>query len=375
MFRTQISPRATAIATAIVLAVVTGVYWRLLVYKEPGSPPGGGGGGGGGPATKIANGLEEVSVDTFAGEVPGFADGPGWSARFAGPSALAAAPDGSVFVADSRNHRIRQVSPTGRVSTAAGGGTPGGSGGMSDGPAAQALFRLPAGVAVGAGGVLFIADTGNHRICRLKDGVVSTLAGGKEGKADGPGRAAQFRLPGALAVDPSGTLWVSDTGNQAVRRVDPQGNVTTPAAVPPAVRDVLGPPRPVAEPILAYEGGVVAPTEYRLGRATGATVAGAVKFFADATTNVLMARQADGSALLVAGRRQTEPPPPESLDGPGHRAYFAVPCAVAAGPGGVVYVADYEGNRIRRVRVPGWLTAGESAPVNTRERWRGPRGS
>src|SRR5207248_10089464 len=105
--------------------------------------------------------------------------------EFAGPNALALGRDGSLYVADSRNHRIRRVTREGVVSTVAGGSEPGGPGGMSEGPAPGALFRYPSGVALASDGTLYVADTGNHRICRVRDGFVRTVAGGTAGRADG----------------------------------------------------------------------------------------------------------------------------------------------------------------------------------------------
>src|SRR5438270_761957 len=120
MLRRQISPRTAAIATLVILAIIQLVYWRLLVYQPPPNGPGQQGPGGSGAIPPMALGREDVTVETFAGSAPGYADGPGWQARFAGPNALAFAPDGSLLVTDSRNHRLRKVSPVGVVSTVAG---------------------------------------------------------------------------------------------------------------------------------------------------------------------------------------------------------------------------------------------------------------
>ena len=127
MLRRQVSARDAALLFFIVLAAIYALYWRGLVYRPLGTTPGRGGGGMGG-GRPVAVGREDVLVETLAGGEPGFRDGAGWAARFEGPNALALAPGGSLFVADSRNHRIRHVTPGGRVTTAAGGGDPGGLG-------------------------------------------------------------------------------------------------------------------------------------------------------------------------------------------------------------------------------------------------------
>src|SRR5262249_23591665 len=230
--------------------------------------PGPMGGGGGGPRRLIAVGRDDVQVDTLAGEVPGYEDGPGWRARFCGPSALALAPDGSLLVADSRNHPIRRVTRTGSGTTVAGGGPAGGPGGSGDGPAAESRFRYPCGVAVAKDGSLYVADTGNQRVCRVKDGQVSTLAGSEEGKADGTGAAARFRNPAALAWGPENALWVVDTGNRALRRVDLAGHVTTPPP-PPEVVAQLGETGTSAHQGLSSSSdglGPAQPSGFRMGR-------------------------------------------------------------------------------------------------------------
>jgi sugar lactone lactonase YvrE len=165
------------------------------------------------------------SVGTLAGGSEGFADGTGSAARFNTPSGLALDAAGNLYVADTGNHAIRKVSPDGQVSTLAGTGTPG----YRDGPGAQAQFNGPIGVAVDAAGRVLVADTYNDRIRAIAaDGQVSTLAGGAlPGDADGPADQARFDTPCALAVDAQGQVWIADTRNDALRRLDPQGNVTT----------------------------------------------------------------------------------------------------------------------------------------------------
>jgi hypothetical protein len=375
MLRQKITPRTAAIATLLVLAAIQLIYWRLLVYREPGRGRGGGGGGPMGASVRTAQGRQDVTVDTLAGDRPGYADGAGWQARFAGPNALALAPDGSLLVTDSRNHRLRQVTPLGKVSTLAGGGDPGSAGGQAEGPAAVARFRFPSGVAAAPDGTIYIADTGNHRLCRLRDGQVTLLAGGAEGQADGGGPTARFRFPAALALDDGGFLWVADQGNRAVRRVDPSGNVTTPAAPPTSVAAALGDvgAAPPGRPFLACpEGrGLPEPSGFTLGRRSpGIAAPGAIaqgppplRLFADSDYSVVLAEREGEPPLLIAGTRVGETPQVGVTDGEGHRAYFAVPCAAGLAADGTGYVVDYEGNRIRRLRLPNWLTQGRSAPT------------
>jgi sugar lactone lactonase YvrE len=155
--------------------------------------------------------------------------GPALAARFSSPDGLAVGPDGSLYVADTGNHRIRRISPSGVVSTVAGTGVAGFSG--DEGPGLSAQLSSPRGVAVDGEGLLYIADTGNHRIRRLEsDGRISTLAGtGVAGFAgDGSGaRAMVMNGPADVAVSPSGDVFIADSGNGRVRRIAVTGRVST----------------------------------------------------------------------------------------------------------------------------------------------------
>ena len=170
------------------------------------------------------------TVSTLAGGSEGLRDGRGAQAAFNTPSAIALDHLGNLYVADTGNHAIRRIAPDGMVTTLAGNGQPG----DADGKGAQARFNGPVGVAVDDAGVVYVADTYNDRIRRIApDGTVTTLAGGaRPGDADGVGTAAAFDTPSGIAVTPDGTLFVADTGNEAIRRIGTDGVVTT-VAVPP----------------------------------------------------------------------------------------------------------------------------------------------
>jgi sugar lactone lactonase YvrE len=166
-------------------------------------------------------------VTTLSGQgTGGFNNGPvGAATRFNFPHGAAVRTDGSVYIADFLNHRIRLVTPAGAASTFAGSGTPGlvnGTGGAAD-------FNLPIAVALDGAGNLFVADAGNHCIRRITPaGVVTTFAGnGTPGYADGTGTAARFNYPSALALDASGNVYVADQNNHRIRKITPTGVVTT----------------------------------------------------------------------------------------------------------------------------------------------------
>jgi sugar lactone lactonase YvrE len=176
-------------------------------------------------------GLRKVSVarevSYFAGATPGSNDGPISAARFAQPSGVVVDRNGTVFVADRLNHTIRKISEDGSVSTFAGSPL---NGGTSDGSGASARFLRPRQLARDASGTLYVADTGNHSIRKITgEGIVTTLAGssGSAGQSDGIGTSAMFNGPYGVATDKQGNVFVADTGNHSIRKISSSGGVTT----------------------------------------------------------------------------------------------------------------------------------------------------
>jgi len=180
-------------------------------------------------------------VETAAGNGSPGAAGDGGSARLAQlsqPSACATDDFGNLFIADTYNHRIRKVDSRGNIATVAGTGVAGWSG--DEGPATAAALNTPEGVAVDDNGNIYISDTGNHLIRQVTpDGVIHTIAGtGAAGFAGdaGPALSAQLNSPAGILLDGAGELYFADTGNNRVRRLVPAGAIDPPPVViPPAL--------------------------------------------------------------------------------------------------------------------------------------------
>jgi sugar lactone lactonase YvrE len=175
---------------------------------------------------RITSGGVVTTLAGSAGE-SGSDDGTGSAARFGQPDGVAADSAGNVYVADSYYHTIRKVTSSGVVTTLAGSA---GYSGNADGTGSAAQFYNPTGVAVDSTGDLYVADYGNHTIRQVTSaGVVTTLAGtaGQSGSADGTGGEARFHSPNGVAVDSADNVYVADLGNSTIRKVTSAGVVTT----------------------------------------------------------------------------------------------------------------------------------------------------
>ena len=277
----------------------------------------------------------QVVVSTVAGTgTAGLTDGPAATARFNLPQGLLDDGQGALYVADTYNHSLRRFSAAGVVSTLAGTGAP--SYVNSPNPR-LAAFSLPRGMVLDSAGNLYVADTGNGSIRRLDaaTGAVTTLAGdGTPGYQDGPGPIARFDGPANIVRDARGNLYVSDANNYRIRKVDPGGNVTTLAG----------------SGIRGYQDGPAATA--RFFDARGMTFDGAGNLLiADRAGHRIRMLTPAGVVSTVAGTGTAG-----FLDGPAAQARFNGPQGLAVDGAGNIYVSDTQNHRLRRIAPNGQVS-------------------
>jgi sugar lactone lactonase YvrE len=270
-------------------------------------------------------------VTTIAGTARRFgqANGMGADARFRFPAGVAVDAAGNVYIADQANHSLRKATPDGVVTTLAGAGI---SSGSADGTRGAARFHSPAGVAVDGAGNIYVADRYNQVIRKITpEGVVTTLAGsaGVAGGANGTGSDARFDMPSGIAVDGAGNLYVADS---AVRKVTPAGDVTTLASSCNAGADGSG-------PAVSF-----------LSSADVAVDATGTVYVADKLNATICKITAAGQATTLAGTAGAT----GSDDGTGAAARFTMPTGVALDRAGNLYVTD--ANAIRKITPAGMVT-------------------
>lgn len=337
---------------------------------------------------QTVNGLEftyipTVTVMTWAGSIEGELDGDSTEAQFSHPAGLAATDAGGLYVADQANHRIRFISPSREVTTYAGSES-----GFNDGPAASATFHYPMDVALAEGGILYVTDVYNNAIRKISRDIisgitVSTLAGnGEKGDLDGSGLAARLHHPAGITSHLTGHLYITDYINHKIKRLEPNGQVTTVAGRGfYGYRDGSRPlfNRPfylttdrlgklyisdyIDHRIRIYdpaeeEAGTIAGTgemgykdgpsdEAMFNRPAGmARTSEGMLYIADSFNHSIRRVSPDGIVTTIAGDGT-----PGNEDGPGGQARFNRPTGLALGPDGSLYVSDSENHLIRKITI------------------------
>jgi Divergent InlB B-repeat domain/Glucodextranase, domain B/NHL repeat len=272
----------------------------------------------------------DLVVTTLAGTagVSGTNDGLGAAARFFNPSGVALDSHGNIFVTDTANSTIRELTPQGLVTTFA--GTPAKSG-TADGIGTAALFHNPLSLFVGTNDVLFVSDTRAQTIRKItSDAAVTTIAGIPEtiGTNDGPALTAQFHFPEGLTMDGGGNLFVVDDDNDTIRKITPTDTVSTFAGAPGAVGSADG-----------IAGAA------RFSTPLGMTIdASGNLYVADTGNDVIRKITPAGVVTTIGGTAGSS----GSLDGTGSDAQFNSPEGVAVDGEGNVYITDAANHSIRK---------------------------
>jgi hypothetical protein len=277
-------------------------------------------------------------VTTLAGSAgqSGSTDGTNSTALFKNPSGVAVDSAGNVYVADTGNKTVRQVTSSGVVTTLAGSA---GLSGSVDGTNSNARFTYPYGITVDNGGNLYVTDAYNSNIREVtSNGVVTTLAGsaGQIGSVDGIGSAARFFGPAGVAADSAGNLYVADSGNSVLRKVTDAGMVTTMAGS-------AGQSGSADDPSSA--------ARYFSPCGVAVDSAGNV-YVADTYNSTIRKVTSDGGVTTLAGSAGMS----GSADGTNNNARFNYPSGVAVDSVGNVYVADTYNSTIRKVMCGGVVT-------------------
>jgi RHS repeat-associated protein len=292
------------------------------------------------------------SIATVAGNGSASFSGDGGPATAAGmmPTDVAVGADGSLYIADWENHRIRRVGLDGAISTVAGVGVPYGALG-DGGPAVAATVHHPVSVAIGADGSLYIADQGNLRIRRVApDGIITTVAGnGQYGFSGdgGPAVAAQLDFPHAIAVGPDESIYFSDLRNMRVRRVGTDGMISTVAGN--GTNWPLGDGGPATAAAISWPYGLDIDADGNL-------------YVSDADWDLVRRVDANGIITTVAGSRGACC----FADGlPATAARLERPDGVAVGVDGSLYIVDSFQYRIRHLDPDGILSTVAGSGANS----------
>jgi hypothetical protein len=251
---------------------------------------------------------------------------------------------GNLYIADASNHSVRKVTPAGIITAFAGTGVQGGSG--DGGPAASAGLNRPVGLTIDAAGNLYICDSSNHNIRRvnLSTGIISLYAGAGTPAYygdGGPAISAALMFPLGVAMDGSGNLYIADAGNSAIRKVTPSGLITT-VAGSGAHAGFLGDGGPATLALLNIPSGVAVDGAGNL-------------LIGDSGNNRVRKVDTSGNINTIAGTSTN------GFAGDGGPSFYAIlnfPWGLAFDSSGSLYIADRMNNRIRKISGAGTGTGG-----------------
>jgi len=261
------------------------------------------------------------NVSTIAGSIRGFKDGNTNDSLFYDPWDITISHDGTLYVADSGNHRIRKISANRIVSTVAGS-----TQGFKDGNTNDSLFSFPISITITYDGTLYVADTANHRIRKIStNGIVSTVAGSRRGFKDGNTNDSLFNDPRGITISQDGTLYVTDYFNHRIRKISTNGIVSTVAGSIQGFKDGNA-----NDSLFNYPGGITISHDGTL-------------YVADNNNHRIRKISTNGIVSTVAGSIQG------FKDGNTNDSSFYYPCGITISHNGTLYVSDTSNDRIRKI--------------------------
>ncbi|MEU9982143.1 RICIN domain-containing protein [Streptomyces sp. NPDC050856] len=283
------------------------------------------------------------AISTVAGTGVGGSeggDGPAVSAQLNFPYGIALDGSGALYFSDHGNHQVRKITADGTISTIAGTGTAGYRG--DNGPAASAQLNWPRDVAVEDTGTVYVVDASNHRIRKITpDGTISTVAGtGRAGFGGdgGPATSAQLNVPFGLAASSTGALYIAEYNNHRVRRITADGKISTVAGT-----GVAG---------SAGDGGPAVSAQLNRPQAVAVDDSGNL-YIADSHNHRVRKVAADGTISTVAG---TGTAGFDGDDGPATSAQLNSPLGVTVSRDGTLYFSDHRNHRVRKVAADGTIS-------------------
>lgn len=282
------------------------------------------------PLPSWLNLVQRVEVSSIAGGSQGFKDGKGHMVEFSKPSGVAFDREGNIIVADRDNNKIRKITLEGEVSTIAGS-----TRGFKDGNINEAEFTSPSSVVIDSKGNIIVADRDNHKIRKITvEGVLSTIAGSEKGFEDGEKNRAKFASPTGIALDSRGNIIVADQGNHKIRKITPEGMVSTIAGSRKGFKD-----GDVNEAEFCYPRGVAIDSKGNI-------------IVADTDNNSIRKITLEGMVSTITGRESTR----GAIDGDVNKAQFYHPSAVVIDSRGDIIVMDAANYKLRKITSKGMVS-------------------